>query len=514
MLSIMRTPPAHIEASDNVHAPAHTTLLSSTGPITSLELALGGGIDWDQEDDVNSQTPSVATQAYPSRFSYVDSDFDEWGQVSETAEPATVDTRRNGALLDFATVPAATKVPASIRVASYTEDFSTVSELDLSAFHSACDRVFGSRFDCSSQTFWIQRLMKAEEAFSVGPSYATTSARNPDLAEDFRPRLMEMVFSDAVKHGLPREVVCRTVAYLDLVLARSVNIANKVLLDVYLLCLLLAEDYYHDSRLGYTELIWGEVWDRCLDPFPLKNAYALPFDWDLGCPTVLDWLQVYFANFIALTRRDAAALEFVTMPSIPDKMFAGAFFLLENLIQSCDVADLPYSVIAAGVFKAVTVDLMPDQELDSCLKFTGYTDEQLYKVTRFIPDEVELEFRLDCVVSVNADILVQAKYDTVAAVGVEVQPRVRVKKERVRRSKRIAAKVPPRRSARIAAQKRVNWGMNESQTRYTHGIREDEPATRSRPPEVRPLRMGHWSNRSNPNGEPLSDDECPTERQC
>ncbi|KAI8827977.1 hypothetical protein BJ741DRAFT_627736 [Chytriomyces cf. hyalinus JEL632] len=198
----------------------------------------------------------------------------------------------------------------------------------------------------------------------------------------------------------------------------------------------------------------------------------------VGCPTVLDWLQVYVANFIALTRPDAAALELMTMPSIPDKMFLGAFFLLENLVQSCDVADLPYSVIAAGVFKAVTVDLMPDQERDSCLKFTGYTDAQLYKVTRFIPDEVELEFRMDWIVSDNADVLVQAKYDIVAAVAaeVDVQPRVRVKKERVRRSKRIAAKVPPRR----------------------YGIRDDEPATRSRPPEVRPLRMGHWSNRSNP----------------
>ncbi|KAJ3218074.1 hypothetical protein HDU81_000670 [Chytriomyces hyalinus] len=212
MYSNMRTPPARHEALDRVHAtPPHTTLLSSTGPIPSLELDLGGGIDRDQEDDVNSQQPSVATQAFPSRFSYA--------QVSETVEPAIVDTRRDGALLDFATMPAATRVPASIRVASYTEDFSTVSELDLSAFRSACDRVFGPGFDCSSQTFWIQCLMKAEEAFSVGPSYATTSARHPDLAEDFRPQLMEMVFSDAQQHGLPRELVYRTVAYLDLVLA-------------------------------------------------------------------------------------------------------------------------------------------------------------------------------------------------------------------------------------------------------------------------------------------------------
>ncbi|KAI8827502.1 hypothetical protein BJ741DRAFT_629804 [Chytriomyces cf. hyalinus JEL632] len=307
---------------------------------------------------------------------------------------------------------------------------------------------------------------QAEEAFSVGPSYATTSARNPDLAEDFRPQLMEVVFSDAVQHGFPRELVYRTVAYLDLVLARSVNIANRDLMDVYSLCVFLAEDYYHSSRPGYTELIREDNWQRSLDPFyphgcsqavmdGLQYAIISQFDWNLGCPTVLDWLQVYFANYIALTRRDAAALEFMTTPSIPDKMFVGAFFLLENLVQSCDVADLPYSIIAAGVFKAVTVDLMSDQERDSCFKFTGYTDEQLYKVTRHIPDEVELEFRMDCLVSDNADVLVQAKYDTVAAVAaeVEVQPRVRVKKERVRRSKRIAAKVPPRRSARIAAQK-------------------------------------------------------------
>ncbi|KAJ3250300.1 hypothetical protein HDU77_006781 [Chytriomyces hyalinus] len=223
MLSIMRTPPAQIEASDHVHAPPNTTLLLY-------------------------------------RPNHVDSDVDEWAQVSETAEPATVDTRRNGALLDFATMPAAAKMRASMMVASYTEDFSTVSELDLSAFHSACDRVFGSGFDCSSQTFYIQRLMKAEEAFSVGPSYATTSARNPDLAEDFRPRLMEMVFFDAVQHGLPRELVYRTVAYLDLVLARSVNIANRDLMDVYALCVFLAEDYCHGSRPGYMELIREDNW--------------------------------------------------------------------------------------------------------------------------------------------------------------------------------------------------------------------------------------------------------------
>ncbi|KAJ3240105.1 hypothetical protein HDU81_004525 [Chytriomyces hyalinus] len=341
---------------------------------------------------------------------------------------------------------------------------------------------FGPRFDCSSQTIWIQCLMKAEEAFSVGPSYATTSPRHPDLAEDFRPQLMEMVFSDAQQHSLPRELG---------------------LLDVYLLCLLMAELHCCNDRSEYTELIWEDVLERCSALFyphecsftlwdGLKNAYALPFDWNLGCPTVLDWLQT-----------DATALEFDKIPSIPDKKFVAAFFLLENLLQSCEVTVLPYSVIAAGVFKAVTVELMPDLELDSCLKFTGY-DEQLYKVTRYIPDEVELEFRLECVVSVNPDVLVQAKYDVVEAEVVEpaalhadddvvaaeaevvlveaevavaeaevvpveaevvadevevlpaeaeVPPIARVKKERVRRGKRIAAKVPPRPSARIAAQK-------------------------------------------------------------
>ncbi|KAJ3218073.1 hypothetical protein HDU81_000669, partial [Chytriomyces hyalinus] len=150
----------------------------------------------------------------------------------------------------------------------------------------------------------------------------------------------------------------------------------------------MAELHCCNDRPEYTELIWEDVLARCSELFyphecsftlwdGLKNAYALPFDWDLGCPTVLDWLQVYFANFIALTRRDATALEFDKIPSVPDKMFVAAFFLLENVLQSCEVTDLPYSVIAAGVFKAVTVDLMPDQELDSCLKFTEYTDEQL-----------------------------------------------------------------------------------------------------------------------------------------
>ncbi|KAI8820916.1 hypothetical protein BJ741DRAFT_119821 [Chytriomyces cf. hyalinus JEL632] len=44
----------------------------------------------------------------------------------------------------------------------------------------------------------------------------------------------------------------------------------------------------------------------------------------------------------------------------------------------------PYSVIAAGVFKAVTVDLLPvdQRQVDASFKYTGYTDKELDDITR------------------------------------------------------------------------------------------------------------------------------------
>ncbi|KAI8829289.1 hypothetical protein BJ741DRAFT_623566, partial [Chytriomyces cf. hyalinus JEL632] len=128
------------------------------------------------------------------------------------------------------------------------------------------------------------------------------------------------------------------------------------------------------------------------------------FEWNLGGPTHSDWMLVYFANFTALTKTDTNALDFEKKVDIPDNMLSAAFWVLEQVVISYQVADLPYSIIAAAAFKAVTVDMMPNRELDACLEFTGYTDEQMYRVTQCIAG-LEWPVAYDRIWSMRADVM-------------------------------------------------------------------------------------------------------------
>ncbi|KAJ3247446.1 hypothetical protein HDU78_004151, partial [Chytriomyces hyalinus] len=363
----------------------------------------------------------------------------------------------------------------------------------------------------------------AEEEFSVGPSFDTRLERNPNLGAGVMKALVKKLFRDGIRFEIPREIVYRALAYLDMIFARSVNIANWDFPDVYLVCVHMAE-LHHSQGLKEYSLKIERAYRRVLDAFcilkykrtSLSRKILSMFEWNLGGPTHLDWLLVYFANFKALTQKDANTLDFEKKLDIPHNTLSAAFYVLEQVVQSLQVADLPYSIITAGVFKAVTVDLMPNRDLNACLEFTGYTDEQMYRVTQCIAG-LEWPVAFDRVWSEYADVMLQGGYflqgvaaeAEVAAAEVEVvaaeaevvaaeaevvaaeaevvaaeaevvaaeaevvvaeaevvvaeaevvaaeaeaEPAVRVKKERVRRSKRIAAKVPPRRSARIAAQK-------------------------------------------------------------
>ncbi|KAI8836283.1 hypothetical protein BJ741DRAFT_606285, partial [Chytriomyces cf. hyalinus JEL632] len=234
-------------------------------------------------------------------------------------------------------------------------------------------------------------IPQAEEEFSVGPSFSTTLARNPDLGAGARKTLVKKLFKDGAKYKIPRDIVYRALAYLDLILARSVNIVNWDIPDVYLVCVHMAELHYSQGLNEYSRQI-ERAYKRVLHAFcilsykraSLSRKILSMFEWNLGGPTHLDWLLVYFANFNALTTKDANALDFEKKLDVPHNILSAAFWVLENVVQSLQVAELPYSIIAAGVFKAVTVDLVPNRELDACLEFTGYTDEQLYRVTQCI----------------------------------------------------------------------------------------------------------------------------------
>ncbi|KAJ3233336.1 hypothetical protein HDU78_006520, partial [Chytriomyces hyalinus] len=281
---------------------------------------------------------------------------DESSQVSETAEDDIVVPRWNSRLLDFGTVPGATYLHE--RVETYSQDFSTKSVQYLSAFTSACDQVFGSGFDCSGQTVWMQHLIKAEEEFSVGPTFDTLLARNPNLRAGFKQMLVVQVFVNATMLKIPREIVYRTLAYFDLIFARSVNIAEWDLPDIYLVCVHMAEAHHSQDLKGYACKIqrgWkGMAAFRMLSykRTSLSRRILGMFEWNLGGPTHFDWILVYFANFTALTKTDANALDFEKKLDVPDNMLSAAFWVLEHVIMSYQVADLPYSIIAAGVFKA------------------------------------------------------------------------------------------------------------------------------------------------------------------
>ncbi|KAJ3235902.1 hypothetical protein HDU81_011360 [Chytriomyces hyalinus] len=334
----------------------------------------------------------------------------------ETVEDDINTSWWNSLLLDFATVPGATSLPASMRVAPYSQDFSTVSVQD------------SARFTRPVTEFLDPGLtVLGEEEFSVGPTFGTCLARNPDLGAGFMKWLVEHVFHDAVTHEIPLDVVFRTLAYLDLVFARSVNIVDWDLLDVYMVCVSMAESHCsQDLKQNSRQILQVLKSKMELDAFrmaackrtALSRRILGIFEWNLGGPTLLDWLLVYFANFTALTKGDADALDFEKKLNIPARVLSVAVWVLGQVVLSQQVADLPYSIIAAGAFKKVAVDLMPNREPDACLEFTGYTDEQLCRVTRCIGG-------LECMVgregtwSIVKDLLVQGGYVLVETEVVE-----------------------------------------------------------------------------------------------
>ncbi|KAI8827519.1 hypothetical protein BJ741DRAFT_654239 [Chytriomyces cf. hyalinus JEL632] len=300
-------------------------------------------------DDSPALTPTFWFSEVPRylqllRARGVDS-ADESSQVSETAEDVIVAPRWDSRLLDFGTVPGATYLHE--RVEAYSQDFSTESVQDLSAFNSACDRVFGSGLDCSGQTIWIQHLIKAEEEFSVGPTFGTVHARNLDLQAGFMKTMLQALFSDACDYEIPREVVYRTLAYFDLIFARSVNIADWDLPDIYVACVHMAELYYSQGMRRYSHQI-ERYWKSVLGAFRMLSYKRMKLD-------------------------------------IPEKILVAAFWFLERVIQSYQVADLPYSIIAAGVFKA------------------------LYRVIQCIAG-LECPVGYDRVSSVHANVMLQGGY--------------------------------------------------------------------------------------------------------
>ncbi|KAJ3250162.1 hypothetical protein HDU77_006929 [Chytriomyces hyalinus] len=316
-------------------------------------------------------------------------------------------------LLDFTSLETYQDLVPDLYCEPYVHSFQTKSTQNWSELRAAIERKFLPSSNSSEYPFkLIEQMTKWEEEFSTGLAQASKDERHPLLCQF---RLKSDFLAITQDNGLPRDIVSKAAAILDMVLARSVNAMPIYRKDIILACLRMAVDWIFDDVLCKAdergdmtkpfeesgryllETLAIQVEDRVqarrkddiMSPenrLHMIGTFINQWDWNFHCNSLLDWLLLYFRNFSALTRADPQQFQQAGVPNLPMQTLLSAFYLHDSLMFRNEVGDLPYSLLAAGIFKAVTAKLTP-VAIDACLKYTGYTDKQMCRVTKLIQDK-------------------------------------------------------------------------------------------------------------------------------
>ncbi|KAJ3407415.1 hypothetical protein HDU80_008843 [Chytriomyces hyalinus] len=307
-----------------------------------------------------------------------------------------------------------------------TIDFTTESAQDWTAFHSACTALFGADFDPAEPFDDIRLMMKREEQFSHCVSKGSKDKRHATLPSWRRSEIKSQLLTVTANKKIKRDLIYQAIAYLDMVLARSINIPREVHWELIMACLLMGDeakndDYVRDkgknliyeiARLKQVELQYeynGDVFSNKTRN-QLILTFGNQFDWNLHCDSLYDWVMLYLRNYSALLHEDAAEFRQDKTPSLYYGVFLSAFLLMDYAVMSEELSALPYSVVAAGIVKAVTEDLEQERGVvNASLRYTGYTDKQLMLVTQCLHGDPELAGYYN-VQSDNKDIYVHSTW--------------------------------------------------------------------------------------------------------
>ncbi|KAJ3249307.1 hypothetical protein HDU77_007789 [Chytriomyces hyalinus] len=368
-------------------------------------------------------------------------------------------------LLDFLSLDMYKHLKPTCYHEPYVSNCKIESTQDWSALKAEIRAVFPN-FDASSHLNLTKLMKQWEENFSTEPDFGVRHLHHTQLPLKPQSQLKHLLLRMSM--GLARDVASKAFAFLDMVLARSVNAMPEFQTDLALACLLMATELINDEmsltappqidpsakpansdesakpnesdKSANTDKSAKpplpsnqplEQSDKPLeqtnkpleqsdkpDPKAEKTAYkdylsiaaaakaragpndimshqnrnkliyvfASQWDWSFNCYSPLEWILLYLRNYAALTQGDETEFEEAGVPNLPEQTFYSAFYLLDGLMTHELAGHAPYSLLTAGIFKAVTVDLLPvnQRQIDASRKYTGYTDKELESVTEHI----------------------------------------------------------------------------------------------------------------------------------
>ncbi|KAI8827394.1 hypothetical protein BJ741DRAFT_28696, partial [Chytriomyces cf. hyalinus JEL632] len=347
-------------------------------------------------------------------------------------------------LLDFLSLDMYSHLTPTHRHDPYVVGFKMESAQDWSELRAEIRAVFPN-YDASSHLTLAEQMKQREENFSTEPGFGDRDFHHPHLPLAPQARLKQELLRITI--GVARDVVSRAFAFLDMVLARSVNAMPEFRVDLALACLLMATELVNDEFISAPpdsdEIVQPvennpqivqpvendlqivqpvendlQIVQPVENHLPPRTAYqhfaliaegaelraydheilssrnrhdltcvfASQWDWNMNCNSPLEWILLYLRNYAALTQGDENEFEEAGVPNLPEQTLHSAFYLLDSLIVHQTAGYAPYSLLAAAVFKAVTVDLLPveQRQIDASLKYTGYIDTELNAVTKHI----------------------------------------------------------------------------------------------------------------------------------
>ncbi|KAJ3248717.1 hypothetical protein HDU77_008021, partial [Chytriomyces hyalinus] len=264
-------------------------------------------------------------------------------------------------LLDFLSLDMYKHLKPTCYHEPYVSNCKIESTQDWSALKAEIRAVFPN-FDASSHLNLTKLMKQWEENFSTEPDFGVRHLHHTQLPLKPQSQLKHLLLRMSM--GLARDVASKAFAFLDMVLARSVNAMPEFQTDLALACLLMATELINDEMsLTAPPQIDPSAKPANSDESAKPNesdksantvigTFINQWDWNFHCNSLLDWLLLYFRNFSALTRADPQQFQQAGVPNLPMQTLLSAFYLHDSLMFRNEVGDLPYSLLAAGIFKA------------------------------------------------------------------------------------------------------------------------------------------------------------------
>ncbi|KAJ3236401.1 hypothetical protein HDU78_004663 [Chytriomyces hyalinus] len=281
-------------------------------------------------------------------------------------------------LLDFLSLDMYKHLKPTCYHEPYVSNCKIESTQDWSALKAEIKAVFPN-FDASSHLNLTKLMKQWEENFSTEPDFGVRHLHHTQLPLKPQSQLKHLLLRMSM--GLARDVASKAFAFLDMAdergdMTKPFEESGRYLLETLAINV---EDRVQARRKDDIMSPENRQSDKP-DPKAEKTAYkdylsiAAAAKARAGPNLAMDACLKYTGYTDKQMCREEAGV-----PNLPEQTFYSAFYLLDGLMTHELAGHAPYSLLTAGIFKAVTVDLLPvnQRQIDASRKYTGYTDKEL-----------------------------------------------------------------------------------------------------------------------------------------